>query len=1218
MDRDISCPKCNSRNVVYREKMQTYFCEDCSEEFKPGLDKRRIFISYGRDDHADLAVRIKNDLQERGYGVWFDLERIKSGGDWEKYIEDGLQWVAESPLKGRIVLLMTPHAVRRPDGFCLNEVARAIQLGLTIIPVMVAWCEPPLSICRIQWLDMQDCVPLSEKLTPYNVKLARLIETLEDDKQYYTSVQSRLVSLLNPLPFDADVTGHISGFIGREWVFKRIDAWLREENALRIFWIVGPPGIGKTSIASRLCNKYREVGAFHFCRFGHLQRTDPIRFVLSIAYQLSTQLPEYQERLNRLKLEQIVHNSDARTIFDFLIIQPLSGNFPHPDRTILIVVDALDEASRDNNNELAELIAMEFSKTPDWLRLVVTSRNDQEVAHLFQGFKPFILDASTPENKSDIYRYLERELAKYIEKGEASSPAIDAIIARSEGNFLYAERVNQELAHGNLTLEKIEDFPQGLGGVYVQYFKRQFSDIGAYKKIIRPLLEALTVAQEPLATAFIASLFNWNDYESEELFSSLGSLFTLVDGTIKPFHRSLTDWVTNKNRAGPYYVSVREGHRRLAELGLQAYKKDAAGLSRYMLAYLPFHMIHLGLWDELKIVLTDQVFFDLSWNISQHNIKSYWTQIEAHSPLRAVDVYRGIIDEPSGYKDYFVWKIAILLADMGYFRESEALYNYLIGHYRRSGDFANLQACLGNLSILMQKSGHIENPADIQANFICSPDDKTALIATLNGQAFNRFMAGDLDLAMDLFREVERMCRDTGDKYELSVCLNNQSRIYYIRGNFATSMKMLKDIEDICREVNNYNGLSISLNNQALLLYESGDLDMAMGQLKESERISREQNNKNSLLISLNNQANILYDRGSLDEAMGLYKEMEKLCLELNNRNGLQVSFGNQAIILNDRGAIEGSLKLHREEERICRELGDKVGLEASMNAQAVIMYETGNFEGAVKLFKESEALCRTLGHKVGLQNSLGNQALVLDDMGDPEGAMKLHKEEEAICRELGNKYILQVSRCNQANILYMSGRRDEAMALFSEAGKEFQRSKNIMGEHLYLNCMALALGDKGDLNGAMGLLKDAEDICRRIGYKKGLQATLCNEAAFLYDLGETDRSLELLKEAERICHEIECREGLAISLMGRAIIDMFIYNKPTEALSMAKEACGIAENCTIRSLAELMGNFYKLMEEKTQGQISIATNGAGKVQTISGHPGLIRWPVKKTKQEKK
>jgi hypothetical protein len=56
---------------------------------------RRIFLSYGHDRYADFAELLKRRLQDRGHKVWFDVDRMKAGVDWELYIDQGLAWAAE-------------------------------------------------------------------------------------------------------------------------------------------------------------------------------------------------------------------------------------------------------------------------------------------------------------------------------------------------------------------------------------------------------------------------------------------------------------------------------------------------------------------------------------------------------------------------------------------------------------------------------------------------------------------------------------------------------------------------------------------------------------------------------------------------------------------------------------------------------------------------------------------------------------------------------------------------------------------------------------------------------------------------------------------------------------------------------------------------------------------------------------------------------------------
>ena len=107
----------------------------------------RIFISYGHDEHISFARNLADALQEKGYEVWFDEQRLTGGAPWEEYIEKGLKWVAGDPT-GKMILIMTPHSVRRPDGFCLNELAYALDLRLAVLPIMLVWTTPPLSIYR--------------------------------------------------------------------------------------------------------------------------------------------------------------------------------------------------------------------------------------------------------------------------------------------------------------------------------------------------------------------------------------------------------------------------------------------------------------------------------------------------------------------------------------------------------------------------------------------------------------------------------------------------------------------------------------------------------------------------------------------------------------------------------------------------------------------------------------------------------------------------------------------------------------------------------------------------------------------------------------------------------------------------------------------------------------------------------------------------------------
>ena len=311
-------------------------------------------------------------------------------------------------------------------------------------------------------------------------------------------------------------------------------------------------------------------------------------------------MPAYQDRLKNIGADDI-RDMNAKTLFDHLIVQPLSG-IPAPERDMVILIDALDEATVNGKNELCGFIASEFERTPEWLRLVITSRPDPEVMGPLQAYQPLIIDISDTRNEQDIRMFLGQELKKYDPGNELSAPVIESIVKKSDGLFLYAEWIVREVANGRLSIDRFKEFPQGLGGIYLKFFDRQFQDIGEWESFVRPAIEVLSALQEPVDIKALSGLFNWNVHEERRFKRSMGSLFQF-DGQVRPFHKSLMEWLTNEDKDDPYFVSIPEGHRTLAEYGLKLYRSGEASWTSYMIMYLPDHLYLSGKTGELAEVL---------------------------------------------------------------------------------------------------------------------------------------------------------------------------------------------------------------------------------------------------------------------------------------------------------------------------------------------------------------------------------------------------------------------------------------------------------------------------------------------------------------------------------------------------------------------------------------------------------------------------------------
>ena len=522
------------------------------------MNGKQIFISYGRqpEKYVKVVLRIKKDLEKDGHKVWLDTENLYTKSNWELLLEEALQTNDE------VLYLMTHHATRRPDGYCLNEISYALQHNKQIVPVMIELITPPLSICRLQWLDMLDIWDADGTLSEskYKNRLQELLEVLNNKKELgVEGGYHPLTKLLAPQNFDYDIVKHTQNFIGREWIFEHIKNWMEDDTSSRVLWITGEAGFGKSAIAANVTYKIHNVAGIFFCQYDSALRKDPLELIKTFAYHLSTQLLDYKSIINEFSQSELNNPSNSvKDLFQKLLIEPLN-KIQEPIENYLYVIDALDEIMEDEWGIL-HLIENEFDKLPSWMKVLITSRPEPELKRKLSRLEPLIFDSKDTENLNDIREYLLSHTAGL------NDDALKVILDKSEGNMLYVKEVTEEIRKGRLSIDSIEEFPQGLSGVYSNYFERQFSDKNSYKQYQRPLFELMVTARESLPLDLIMDIMGWDDYELEDALEPAGSLIEIKNGKVEFFHKSISDWLIDREKCSrDFRVSEKIGKIKLAK-----------------------------------------------------------------------------------------------------------------------------------------------------------------------------------------------------------------------------------------------------------------------------------------------------------------------------------------------------------------------------------------------------------------------------------------------------------------------------------------------------------------------------------------------------------------------------------------------------------------------------------------------------------------------------
>lgn len=106
----------------------------------------RLFISYGRSDSRELAIRLRDDLRRIGYSVWLDLSEIAGGASWSEDIERAIEHCD--------VALVLMSKASYDSQWCRAEQLRAIRKGKRIVPLRVQTdTEIPLHLEHLNYID---------------------------------------------------------------------------------------------------------------------------------------------------------------------------------------------------------------------------------------------------------------------------------------------------------------------------------------------------------------------------------------------------------------------------------------------------------------------------------------------------------------------------------------------------------------------------------------------------------------------------------------------------------------------------------------------------------------------------------------------------------------------------------------------------------------------------------------------------------------------------------------------------------------------------------------------------------------------------------------------------------------------------------------------------------------------------------------------------------
>ncbi|CAH3185731.1 unnamed protein product, partial [Porites lobata] len=365
-------------------------------------------------------------------------------------------------------------------------------------------------------------------------------------------------------------------------VFEKIELWLNDRTSKnRVMVISGDAGMGKSVISAVVCQGMRHAGRLtgsHFCQHNKARPRNPKIMLQSLAYQLSEFLPPYKRELVKAlsrNLGEDINNLEVGELFE-LLFEELLINVDDPGRSLLMVIDGLDESEYKGRNELLDVMANQFSTLAGWVRFCVTTRPEINIADRLKKFNPVLLEQDDEENVEDIRLFLERQLCNVIQSS-FQEVVIDALVREAAGHFLYAYLMVDFIKENVLLLTPKElgrILPSGVSSVYQSYFERLENELKIGEDQFLTFLSALAAAREPLPLDFVSKMLiagsksPSSHRKVRKAIESISTLLPVHDDCIVFFHKSVKDWLTDRTAYDRHNFSVfeKQGHVMLSQL----------------------------------------------------------------------------------------------------------------------------------------------------------------------------------------------------------------------------------------------------------------------------------------------------------------------------------------------------------------------------------------------------------------------------------------------------------------------------------------------------------------------------------------------------------------------------------------------------------------------------------------------------------------------------
>ncbi|HEY4594162.1 MAG TPA: CHAT domain-containing tetratricopeptide repeat protein, partial [Thermoanaerobaculia bacterium] len=257
----------------------------------------------------------------------------------------------------------------------------------------------------------------------------------------------------------------------------------------------------------------------------------------------------------------------------------------------------------------------------------------------------------------------------------------------------------------------------------------------------------------------------------------------------------------------------------------------------------------------------------------------------------------------------------------------------------------------------------------------------------LNNLGFAYFNLGEPQPSEESYRQALAIRRTTGDRAGEAQTLNNLAVLFRSLGEVDEALKAYGEAREILATLDDRRQEAATLNNLGVAYNAIGEAERARLYLTQALELRRKVEDRRGEIVTLNNLGWCLRGRGAVDEAISLYRQALEVARATSDARNEGISHGYLGEALTVAGRSAEALAELDQALALQRKTGDRYNQALNLRRKGEALAAGGHAGEALPLFEEAIAALHAVGNRVDEALTLAARARVWRDQGELDKA---------------------------------------------------------------------------------------------------------------------------------------------------------------------------------------------------------------------------------------